>query len=867
MSAATEHRQSTAASRRSSSVAAAAAAASHRSAATSPTDAPHYSQPTQSDMELLDFLTSMPSSFPHAGPSSPSPPPTPIVAGKKRPLATLSALRRPPIDPIILAASLSSGPHVTRHHFHHSYGDKTKPHASGQMPASLRREMQAKAAEQAPLTERQREVPFSRQGRSNSTATSYANCDLEDDGGLEDLVDALDQAALSSASPYPSKQAPRSVRLQQEAKEKEAREEAARRQTEADRDARLKQAHVAEVARASEIRASDEGISSGKVPLQPAVNHEPPHRSDETASLLKEALTQRQAIAAAPVVSALPPTPGGFTTQPPPELSVGPSTTPGPPPPLTRLSSIVRPPPLQVRCYARTRIPTPHGEIFCHLYKNNHDAKEHMALVVDPMQNEPDVSIDKLENPVGPTPLRSHTLDEVWGPEETEMERIVRGAYVGRLGPTCQVASQPRHGQREHAEHGSHAANSWEPPLVRIHSECYTGETIGSQRCDCGEQLDEALRLILHSGTGVEPSGASAGRKRPRLPRGVVVYMRQEGRGIGLLDKLMAYNLQDMGHDTVSANVLLGHLPDARRYNIASAILQDLGISECRLLTNNPEKMEALEAEGIPVKERVAMVPRAWLEDARREERSHKRRTKQSRRRQKTDPVSLARQERRSRRHQREQSDQSQRPSKARARLPRVAALATPQSDLSRSILSQAPSDVEDDISGGSISHQLGRMHQGSDLESQASDYGESDSTGSIDSEEDDDDDDEYRQHLLRSGGATMIGSSATRSVELERYLRTKIEKMGHLLDMPTAQRQPSKPASGDEAAGRRHRKSALANTLSNSKLEDADASYDDEAAEAGHATGTDPESLLDEQELRRIANGDHIVAGVDKPE
>ena len=103
-------------------------------------------------------------------------------------------------------------------------------------------------------------------------------------------------------------------------------------------------------------------------------------------------------------------------------------------------------------------------------------------------------------------------------------------------------------------------------PLVRIHSECYTGETIGSQRCDCGEQLDEALRIISTSMTR-----SSSGIPVP--PRGVVVYMRQEGRGIGLLDKLLAYNLQDMGHDTVSANILLGHLPDARRYDISLSLI------------------------------------------------------------------------------------------------------------------------------------------------------------------------------------------------------------------------------------------------------------------------------------------------------
>lgn len=110
-------------------------------------------------------------------------------------------------------------------------------------------------------------------------------------------------------------------------------------------------------------------------------------------------------------------------------------------------------------------------------------------------------------------------------------------------------------------------------PLVRIHSECYTGETAWSERCDCGEQLDEAARLMsLHGG-------------------GVIVYLRQEGRGIGLSEKLKTYNLQDLGSDTVEANLLLRHPADARSYGFATAILLDLGCGGdrgIRLLTNNP---------------------------------------------------------------------------------------------------------------------------------------------------------------------------------------------------------------------------------------------------------------------------------------
>ena len=126
-----------------------------------------------------------------------------------------------------------------------------------------------------------------------------------------------------------------------------------------------------------------------------------------------------------------------------------------------------------------------------------------------------------------------------------------------------------------------------QPPLVRLHSECLTGDVFGSLKCDCGPQLKEALRII----------GGAGG--------GVLLYLRQEGRGIGLANKLRAYALQDRGLDTVDANRRLGFADDERDYAHAAAMLRALGIDQVRLLTNNPAKVEGLEAAGIKVAERV----------------------------------------------------------------------------------------------------------------------------------------------------------------------------------------------------------------------------------------------------------------------
>ncbi|MGN1387708.1 MAG: GTP cyclohydrolase II, partial [Bacillus sp. (in: firmicutes)] len=136
-----------------------------------------------------------------------------------------------------------------------------------------------------------------------------------------------------------------------------------------------------------------------------------------------------------------------------------------------------------------------------------------------------------------------------------------------------------------------------EPVLVRIHSACLTGDIFHSKRCDCGPQLERALEIIEDKGSGV------------------ILYMDQEGRGIGLLNKLRAYELQEQGFDTVEANEMLGFPAELRNYAISAQILKDLGIQKVKLLTNNPEKIEALIDYGIEVVDRIPLEMKAEIEN------------------------------------------------------------------------------------------------------------------------------------------------------------------------------------------------------------------------------------------------------------
>ncbi|KAJ9294391.1 hypothetical protein DTO271G3_6966 [Paecilomyces variotii] len=249
-----------------------------------------------------------------------------------------------------------------------------------------------------------------------------------------------------------------------------------------------------------------------------------------------------------------------------------------------------------VECIVRARIPTTTGaEMFLHLYQNNVDNKEHLAIVFG-------------------NNIRSKSLDRVI-PGETEMDRMIRGAYVGRLRPG-RVSSRyddaadtgRRNGSRNSSEGSEGSGDAGDKAVSEALREPGAARSTQKQ----APLLDEAARLMStpehDNESSVEPPG------------GVIVYLRQEGRGIGLGEKLKAYNLQDLGSDTVEANLLLRHPADARSYGLATAILVDLGLgvdssdAGIRLLTNNPDKVRAIEGPNreVTVKERVPMIPLAW---------------------------------------------------------------------------------------------------------------------------------------------------------------------------------------------------------------------------------------------------------------
>ncbi len=173
---------------------------------------------------------------------------------------------------------------------------------------------------------------------------------------------------------------------------------------------------------------------------------------------------------------------------------------------------------------------------------------------------------------------------------ERLVERVAEARVPTAFGEFTAVSYSSIVDVQEHVAFVKGEIKADESILVRVHSECLTGDVFGSNRCDCGDQVDLALEAIEKEG------------------KGVLLYMRQEGRGIGIHNKLKAYALQDKGYDTVDANVMLGFAPDPRQYGVGAQILEDIGVKKMRLLTNNPTKRVGLEGFGLEVTDRVPIV-------------------------------------------------------------------------------------------------------------------------------------------------------------------------------------------------------------------------------------------------------------------
>ncbi len=182
---------------------------------------------------------------------------------------------------------------------------------------------------------------------------------------------------------------------------------------------------------------------------------------------------------------------------------------------------------------------------------------------------------------------------------EKLIERVASARLPTRYGEFTAFSYRSIVDKDEHVALVKGTISGDEPVLVRVHSECLTGDVFGSLRCDCGEQMALALQAIQKEG------------------KGVFLYMRQEGRGIGIHNKLKAYSLQDRGFDTVDANIQLGFPPDLRHYGVGAQILVDLGVRKMRLLTNNPKKVVGLESFGLELVERVPIIAPANSENKR----------------------------------------------------------------------------------------------------------------------------------------------------------------------------------------------------------------------------------------------------------